>query len=223
MLSLQRRNFYGVIQKHFFIDLSRREEDRELIALSEKSNVPLDELRRLVNLLETKEAFEVSDDTIVTVHKLKQEFYKKAGIVAEHVNERALKKATVVYRRLTVPAILLLVGIVALFYGFYLLVDAHGIGVALWPIGALILFLAVRQIRKPLVYIDEDKFTYTPSFGRSRNFDRLDLIRAEWDDNTIQLLFKGQITITINQNEMGRQEKAKLMRALMRIKTDELW
>lgn len=223
MLSLQRRNFYNVIQKHFFIDLQRREGERELLALSEKSNVPLEEIKSLVAILETKEAFEVSDQTIVQVHKRKQDFYKRTGIIAEFIEERQASKELVVYRNLWIPGLLLLVGLAALFYGFYLLVDANGIGVLLWPIAAITLFLAIRQLRAPVIRLNEVEFVYTPSFGLKKRFKREDLIRVEWDTKSVQIVFKGKQTIIIHQREMGRFESAKFKRALQRFKTEEQW
>ena len=223
MLSLQRRNFYNVIQKHFFIDLQRREGERELLALSEKSNVPLEEIKSLVAILETKEAFEVNDQTIVQVHKRKQDFYKRTGIIAEFIEERQASKELVVYRNLWIPGLLLLVGLAALFYGFYLLVDANGIGVLLWPIAAITLFLAIRQLRAPVIRLNEEEFVYTPSFGLKKRFKREDLIRVEWDTRSVQIVFKGKQTIIIHQREMGRFESAKFKRALQRFKTEEQW
>ncbi len=223
LLSVQRRNFYAMVQKHFFVDLTRREDERPLLTLSEKSNVSLEEIKRLVNILETKEAFDVNDDTIVRVHKLKQEFYAHAGIIAEHVIEKEKRKETIVYRMLLLPSALILAGIIAILSGFYLLVDAHGIGIILWPIGGLILFLGIRQLSKPLVVINEEEFVYTPSFGRTKRYKMEDLIRIEADNSNVNVLFKGNHSLIINQREMGRYERAKFKRTIARIKKDELW
>lgn len=223
MLSLQRRNFYNVIQKHFFIDLQRREGERELLALSEKSNIPLEEIKSLIAVLETKEAFDVSDQTIAQIHKRKQDFYKRTGIIADFIEERQASKELVVHRNLWTPGLLLMVGIAALFYGFYLLVDANGIGVLLWPIAAITLFLAIRQLRAPVVQLNEEEFIYTPSFGFKKSFKREDLIRVEWDNRSVQVVFKGKQTIIIHQREIGRFESAKFKRALQRFKTEEQW
>jgi hypothetical protein len=223
MLSVQRRNFYAIVQKHFFIDLNRREDERPLIALSEKSDVDINEIRKLIEVLETKDAFAVSDETIATVHKWKQDFYEKTGIVKQHVIDKEERKELLIQRRLFVAVVLLLLGLVALFGGFYLLVAAKGIGIALWPIGIGIVTIAIRQIRKPLLIINENEIVHIPAFGRKRNFVRQDLIRLEWDEASLLLLFTEQRTIRINQSEISRYDKAKLKRLMRQLKIHELW
>ncbi len=223
MLNVQRRNFYAVVQKHFFIDLNRREDERALVSLSEKSNISLDEIKVLIGILETKEAFDVSDDTVVKVHKLKQDFYKRAGIIAEHVLERERKKEVVIYRRLWLPATFILVGLAGIIFGFYLLVGAHGVGIALWLVGGLILFLGVRQLQKPLMIVNRNEMISTPSFGLTRSYKMDELLAIDLDEKNASLLFKDEKRLIINLNDMGRFEKAKFKRALLRMKNEELW
>jgi hypothetical protein len=203
--------------------LNRREDERPLIALSEKSDVDINEIRKLIEVLDTKDAIAVSDETIATVHKWKQDFYEKTGIVKQHVIDKEERKELLIQRRLFVAVVLLLLGLVALFGGFYLLVAAKGIGIALWPIGIGIVTIAIRQIRKPLLIINENEIVHIPAFGRKRNFVRQDLIRLEWDEASLLLLFTEQRTIRINQSEISRYDKAKLKRLMRQLKIHELW
>lgn len=92
LLQVQRKNFYANISKHFFVDLNRREGDRELIILSEKSNKPLEEIKRLVAVLETKEASSVTEHAISEIAKKQRQFYKDVGIITENMEERVRKR-----------------------------------------------------------------------------------------------------------------------------------
>lgn len=223
MLNLQRRNFYAMVQKHFFIDLNRREDDRPLLALSEKSDVDINEIRRLIGVLEAKEATNVSDETIVNVHKWKNDFYLKTGIIKQHVILKEERREIVIERQLLLAMLLLVLGFAAIFGGFYLLVAAKGIGIALWPIGALVLAIGIRQIRRPILLIDDEKICYTPGFGKMKLFERADVIRMEWDEQTLLIQFTEQRTLRINQSEVSRYDRPKLKRLIQQFKTHELW
>ena len=59
LLQVQRKNFYTTILRHFFVDLQRRESDKALIILAEKSNKPLEEIKDHVDKLEAKETNKV--------------------------------------------------------------------------------------------------------------------------------------------------------------------
>jgi len=78
LLQVQRKNFYATIQRHYFLDLNRREGDRELRMLAEKSNRSLEEIQNMVGLLETKEVTKVDDQTITEVAQKQRAFYKEA-------------------------------------------------------------------------------------------------------------------------------------------------
>lgn len=50
-----------------------------------------------------------------------------------------------------------------------------------------------------------------------------ELLAIDLDEKNASLLFKDEKRLIINLNDMGRFEKAKFKRALLRMKNEELW
>ena len=100
LLQVQRKNFYSTIQKHFFVDLQRREGDRALQVLAEKSNRRVDEIKDLLRRLETKEAFSVNDLYVTEMQKKIHAFYRTTGLISSDLSEKIMEREMVFKRSL---------------------------------------------------------------------------------------------------------------------------
>lgn len=222
LLQVQRKNFYANIHKHFFVDLNRREGDRELIILSEKSNKPLEEIKKLVNLLETKEASTVTDQTISDVAKKQRAFYKDVGIITDSVEERVKKREMVFRRGLLLPTVLIVIGLLAILYGFYLLVNSVGAGVSLWPVGIALLSFGISRITNPYLVVRDDELIYYSEFGKKSVYKRSDIITTKATNSGVVILLRNNNKLVINYWDLSRFDRLQFERFISKVHTLEL-
>lgn len=170
-LQVQRANFYAMVHKHFFIDIQRREGEKELLALSEKSNVRIDEIRQLVNDLESNKAGEITDDYLANILTRTRRFYREAGIVSERLDRRLEAREVQFQRSIGLPAALIFVGVSLLWLGIYYLMKALGVGAIFVPLGVFLTIFGSLLLGKPYFTISKDKLVYFPPFGKQKVFD----------------------------------------------------
>ena len=222
LLQVQRKNFYATIQKHYFLDLNRREGDRELRMLAEKSNRSLEEIQIMVGLLETKEVTKVNDQTITEVAQKQRAFYKEAGIIGETVEERT-KRRTLVFRRgLLLPTFLILVGVLLILFRLFLLVGSKGAGIALWPIGIAMVFLGVMRIANPYFIVTAEKIIYYSEFGRKREYERSRIVGTKPTKKGVIITLKNNEQLIINYWDMSSFDRQQFERFISKVHTLEL-
>lgn len=189
LLKVQRKNFYNTIHKHFFIDLSRREGDKEIKILSEKSNVPYDEIHAFMVALENKKANDVTEKYITDIAQKQRAFYDKTGIISTTIQLRIGKHEKKYNRSLWLPSILILGGIFTVLLGFNLLTNAKGIGILLWPVGLSTIVLGILHLKKPLATISQGKINFHSIFGKSKTFLLEDLSALKETTTTMNFHF----------------------------------
>jgi len=222
LLQVQRKNFYDTIHKHFFVDLNRRDGDRELIILAEKSNKSLEEIKGIVAKLETKEAFKVSEQDITNMAQRQRTFYREVGIIPESVQVRVEKRDLVFRRGMLLPTGLIMAGLFSIFIGLYYLVSALGIGIALWPVGIILFLLGVIRLSNPFMKVSTDKITYYTSFGKKKVFDREHLISTEMKQSGVVLRFTDNRILIINYWDLSRFDRNEFDGFIAKLHTLEL-
>jgi hypothetical protein len=208
ILKVQRKNFYHAIHKHFYIDLTRRNEDLEIRILAEKSNVSIESLKELLALIETTESYNVDEHYIANVATQQREFYLKTGIISNFILNRIEKKDRIFNRIIWLPMLLILFGIMMILVGFYYLTQSIGMGVILWPIGISWITIAVLQLKKPLVEITNEQLILYPIFGKKKTYNWEDLVDAVNGNSATLITFSGNRIIKINYWEMSRFDKS---------------
>lgn len=222
MLQVQRKNFYATILKHYFVDLNRRDGDREIKVLAEKSNKPFEEIKALVMAFETKEVSKVNDQTIIEMAKRQQQFYKDMGIIGDKIDKR-LKKREMVFRRgMLLPAALIFFGIIGVLCGFYFLVSAKGVGIALWPIGALLITLGVLRMIHPYLKVTEKHLITHTEFGKKKIYLREDVIHAKSTKSGVVIELHNNKSIVINYWDMSRFDREQFDRFISKVHTLDL-
>lgn len=222
LLQVQRKNFYATVQKHFFVDLNRRDGDRELIVLSEKTNIPMEELRDLINRYETKEAFSVSDQMIIEMNKRQRKFYKDVGIISDRIEERVKLRELVFRRGIIFPAILILLGIFGIFAGFYMLVIAKGVGIVFWPLGLVFALMGILRLANPYLIVKEKELVYYSAFGRKKIFPRGDILTTQATRSGVVITFKNNRQLIINYWDLSRFDRQQFERFISKVHTLEL-
>ena len=212
ILQVQRKNFYDAVNKHFFIDISRREEDREreIRSLVEKSALPESEIRDLLFLFEPTAKSIINDHYIVEVAKKQRAFYLQTGMISIKMLERIENQTFLIQRNLWISYLLLLSGIFVILLGFYYLVSAIGIGILLWPLGVLITAIGIRRLVRPLLTIDFESVNYYTIFGKKKVLLIKDLLHISRINNGIQMQFTNNRKITIINLELNGFDKTQL-------------
>lgn len=222
ILQIQKKNFYALIQKHFFIDLQRREDDKAIISLAEKSNKSVDEIKMLLRLLETKEASSVNEQFLADLDKKKRKFYKETGIISEKVFERIKEDTFVLRRSLLLPMIMILAGIILVLAGFYYLVVAVGVGITLWPVGLIVFLLGVLRLSTPLLKITEDSFIAYNAFGFKKEFKTEELMTTTQKANGVVFEFTENRKLIINFWDLSRFDRRKFEQLVTKLQMNEL-
>ncbi len=212
ILQVQRKNFYDAVNKHFFIDISRRTEDREreIRILVEKSTLPESEIRDLLLLFEPTAKSVINNQYIVEVAKKQRAFYLQTGMISFKMLERIENQTFLIQRNLWISYLLLLSGIFVILLGFYYLVSAIGIGILLWPLGVLITAIGIRRLVRPLLTIDFESVNYYPIFGKKKVLSIKDLLHISRINNGIQMQFTNNRKITIINLELNGFDKTQL-------------
>lgn len=212
ILHVQKKNFYDTVQKHFFIDIQHRQDERPLIALAEKSNTSYIEIKQLVQELETKEAFSVNDQFTANMAKKVHAFYRNAGIISDKLQDRISERESVFRRALLLPFLMISGGIMLIITGSYFLVSAVGSGIVLWPIGLTLFLLGVIRVSKPYLVVDKDHFIKYNETGRRKEFNKKDLTGLEMKNSGVLLRFTENRQLIINFREMSHFDRKQFQR-----------
>jgi len=187
ILLVLRKNFYMAINRHFYIDLMNtktREED--VNRLVEKASVDGDELRRMLQFIETNKPARVNQVTLAELYRYIRKFYAETGISKSSQQFVERNKQVVLDRSLIYGGVGLLLGLLALIRGLFLLSMGSGYGILL-VMGALTLILiAVRFFSTPVAVITEHSLTvYQPFIGKKTLDLTLDITYSTTPTSTI--------------------------------------
>lgn len=224
LLQVQRKNFYATMQRHFFVDLARRdkEDDKDLVILAEKSNKSLEEIKAIVNKLETKEAASITEQVIMEMARQQRLFYREVGIISDTLQERLENKTKTFRRALLLPIFLVLAGMFSIILGAYYLMVAVGVGIALWPLGIALLTLGTIRLSKPFMVADPKEITYYTSLGIKKIYKREDLIEIEKKESGVVIKFTDNRALIINYWDLSRFDKTEFDRFSAKLHTLEL-
>lgn len=212
LLNVQKRNFYEAIQKHFFVDLSKRREDKEIISLSQKSNIPIAEISEMIRRYETTEVSTVDENYLIEQAKMQVSFYQRTGMISSRVQAKIEAKEFKLYRNIWISTVLLMGGLFTILLGFYYLVQAIGIGIILWPIGIIMLVIAVLRISKPLVEYNKNTLNYYKLAGKKKSFDLTDIHSIESSEKGAKLRFNGGAVLVVNYWELNQLDAKQFKR-----------
>lgn len=222
LLQVQKKNFYDAMQRHFFVDLYKRNDDREMQVLAEKTNTPLEEIKYFVELFETKQASAITDQLVADTAKKKYNFYKKVGIISEKISEKVEVREMIFRRAMLLPAIMLLGGLAIIITGFYFLTASMGIGIAQVPIGILLVILGSIRLSKPCLVISKEKIIHYSTLGIKREYLRENLISTELRKGGVIFIFSNNKKLIINFWDLSRFDRKQFERLVSKLHTLEL-
>jgi len=174
ILQVLRKNFYMAVSRHFYIDLlntQKREED--IKRLLEKSSVDEEDLREMLNFLETKPENQrfVNEVTLGRVYRSIRKFYIQTGISRGSDHFVIGKSQVVLHPSLLIGCLGLLVGLLILFRGMYGLASGGGYGILIVIASLFFLYSAIRMLSTPVATITSASFTLHSLYKRRKVLD----------------------------------------------------
>jgi len=222
LLQVQKKNFYDTVHRYFFVDLYHRVGDRELLILAEKSDTDIQEIKKLVQAYETKEASQVSEQFVAQITKEKYQFYRRVGIISDDFNDRLQAQEMVFKRSMWLPSLYILGGIALILIGLYLLVSAAGIGIVLWPIGSVLLVLGILRLSKPYLIVSKDKIIHYTTFAQKKEFHRPDLLNVESRKTGVIITFRNNNSLIINYWDLSNFDRKQFERFISKLHMNDL-
>ena len=222
LLQVQRRNFFTMVQKHFYLDLNRGDRENVMNSLAEKSNYDKRDLVELLELLETKTVSAVDEHYLAKVLSLQHEFYRRTGIISDKINDRTEKQKQSFQRSLLLPSTLIIAGVFIIIVGLYYLMNSYGGGIALWPVGIILIIIGNARLANPYLIVENDLWTTFSPFGRKREFKKEEIIEIELLTSGVVIHLHNQHKISINYWELSRFDKVHFKRFITQIHTEEI-
>jgi hypothetical protein len=191
LLQLQKKNFYDLIARYFFIDLNDTNSVRAIESLSQKANVPVDEIQKLLQLLETKVKINVDEAYLFDVNRRIKLFIASSGIQRGTLSEGINKFEGVVRRELLISSVALISGIFIFLFGIWLLTNGGGMGAVCLPVGTVTILIAIRRFSRPVL-------------AKRKDFLWKDLLSVENEQNGLKFYFKDGQILKIKWSEISR-------------------
>jgi hypothetical protein len=215
ILKLQRKNFYGVVQRYYYMDVSKVNSDRHvsIALLSEKSGVDKESILRILQLLETKVHYNVTDDYLFDVYNHIQDFYQKAGI-QQYSELKIQRESKQVGRSINQILLLVSVGLVLFVSGLWLLTMAQSIGVLIFIIAFVLLAWGFRLMNIPLLSWSEEELVVSSIGFSKRVFLWKDLRSVESDTQQVIWRFAGNGQVIMRWSEISRFDQGQLQRLI---------
>lgn len=215
ILQIQRKNFYMVVQRYYYMDISKLDSDRDrsIALLSEKSGVDKEFIVRILQLLETKVRINVTDSYLFDVYDRIQNFYQKAGI-QQYNEHRILRESAEIRRGLTLVLLLIGAGLILFVSGLWLLTMAQSVGALLF-IGAFVMLMGgFRMMSLPIISWTEDELLLYSKGISKRTFLWRDLISVESDANVVTWRFSNNGYVQLRWSEISRFDHGRLQRLI---------
>ena len=224
ILQVQKKNFYATIHKHFFVDIQRRDDDRPLEVLAEKSDIPLSDIKVLLKRLETKEAFSVNDNFVAETLKRIHEFYRDTGVITHEFAKKIEERELTFRRSIWITIIILHFALDIFIGGVYALMIAQWIGITLIPIGMFLLSIGIRRLMKPYIFVDAETITVYGTFFGKKEYQRTEFTRLEQGKNTVIFYFENGKKLTVQKIDITKfyKNKEQFNRFVSKLNTLEL-
>lgn len=198
ILQVLRRNFYMAITRHFYIDLlATKNREDDVKRLVEKASVDEEELRRMLDFIETKKPERVNHVTLSELYRYIRKFYKETGIARTFDHYVEGRKEIVLHRSLWFGTVGVLLGLLSLSRGLYSLSMGSGYGILLVAVALLLIFVGVRFLSTPVARIENGKLTVFEPFIGTKTLDLTDGIAYSTNRNATTLYAENGNTVIL--------------------------
>ena len=222
LLQVQKKNFYAMVQKHFYIDLNRGDVENAKNSLAEKSNYSRKKIDDLLDAFNTTNVSNVNDQYVSKTLKNQQAFYKEVGIISDKTIDRTNKRESKYKRSMLLPALFILVGLFLFFFGLYYLVSSIGIGIVFWPVGIILITLGILRMVNPYLEVKESAWTYYSPLGRKKIYNQDEIRHIEILTTGVIANFENGEKLVINYWDLSRFDHQQFKGFITKLHTQEL-
>ena len=222
LLQLQKKNFYTMIQKHFYIDLNHIDQEKVKNSLAEKSNYSRKKIDDLLDAFNIKDVSVINDQYVSRTLKSQQDFYREVGIITDKLAKRTSKRESIYKRSLLLPAILILTGLFLFFFGLFYLVSSIGIGIIFWPLGIIIFSLGILRMTNPYLIVKENIWTYYSPLGIKKTYNQDEIRQIEILTSGVVVNFIEGEKLMINYWDLSRFDHKQFKDFITKLHTQEL-
>ncbi|MGV3612772.1 MAG: hypothetical protein ACO1N0_17560 [Fluviicola sp.] len=210
VLQVMRKNFYSAINRHFYIDLSRKEKrEQNIEKLLAKVPYDSEKLLEIINGLDPRKN-NVDNRHLGAIYGKIRAFYIETGILHPTQNFVASDKEVNLDKSIWMGAFILLQGLLALMRGLYMLSLGGGIGMLIVIPGILLIYFASRYIRIPVATIKANEIIIYGLVAGKRVISLNQTIRCTVDKTFITFECEDGNTFKIRQTLLSRRAKSAL-------------
>lgn len=210
VLQVMRKNFYSAINRHFYVDLSRKEtREQNLEKLIAKVPYDSEKLVDLVNSLDSRKNHVDNRHLGATYAKIRA-FYIEMGILHPTEHFVASDKEVNLDKSIWIGALILLMGLIALIRGLYLLSLGGGIGMVFIIPAIVLIYFASRYIRIPVASIQTDQIIIYGLVAGKRVISLNQTIHCTVDKSRVIFECEDGNTFIIRQALLSRRAKSAL-------------
>lgn len=210
VLQVMRKNFYSAINRHFYIDLSRKENlEQNLEKLIAKVPYDSEKLMDIVNSLDSRKN-NVDNRHLGAVNAKIRAFYIETGILRPTESFVASDKEVNLDKWIIMGAFILLMGLLTLIRGLYLLSLGGSIGMFFIVPAMILIYFASRYIRIPVATIKANELVIYGLVAGKRVISLNQTIRCTVEKSRITFECEDGNTFSIRQTLLSRRAKSAL-------------
>ena len=208
ILLVMRKNFYAIVSKQFFLDISKKDKTREISILAEKTGIPREQIEEITGILDNRGMAAVTYEQIYRLAKLQRTFYIESGIIQSKLVEKVEKKDTTILRRTSLMLLFVGAGIFFILSGLYILQMSGGRGIVYVLIGILTVIVNAWLLNRPILVIGRDQFTHYPSRPSKRKvYEMNDIIEVTVSRGSTLILLTGNRKVRIRHFEIKPRQR----------------
>ncbi len=210
VMQVMRKNFYSAINRHFYVDLSRKEtREQNLEKLIAKVPYDSDKIIDIVNSLDSRKNNVDNRHLGATYAKIRA-FYIETGILRPTENFVASDKEVHLDKSIWIGAFILLMGLITLFRGLYMLSLGGGIGMLFIIPAIVLIYFASRYIRLPVASIQADQLIIYGLVAGKRVISLNQTIHCSVEKSHVTFECEDGNTFIIRQALLSRRAKSAL-------------
>lgn len=210
VLQVMRKNFYSAINRHFYVDLSRKETlEQNLQKLIAKVPYDPEKLVDIVNSLDSRKN-QVDNRYLGTVYAKIRAFYIEMGILQPAEKFVASDKEVNLNKRIWPGALILWNGILILMRGLMLLSYGGSVGMFFVIPAILIIYFSSRFIRLPLATIRANEIVVYGLVAGKRVISLDQTIHCSVNKRFVVFECEDGNTFRINQIMLSKRAKSAL-------------
>jgi len=210
VLQVMRKNFYSSINRHFYIDLSRKENlEQNLEKLIAKVPYDSEKLIDIVNSLDSRKN-NVDNRHLGVLNAKIRAFYIETGILRPTESFVASDKEVNLDKWIIMGAFILLMGLLTLIRGLYLLSLGGSIGMFFIVPAIVLIYFASRYIRIPVATIKANELIIYGLVAGKRVISLNQTIRCTVEKSRVTFECEDGNTFIIRQTLLSKRAKSAL-------------